>query len=97
MTKNQQDAEDAKRLGEIVEEAAEHARKEEYAASHAEYVADMNFRVKKRKDRLTNLFTNSCKYEELGWGLQELVDYVISLENIAAYSRPEIPLKSNDD
>jgi hypothetical protein len=53
------------------------------------------FERNRRRNRLANKFTNSCKYDELGFGLQELIDYALTLEDLVRPQYPRVPFESD--
>lgn len=53
------------------------------------------FELNRRRDKLTNIFTNSTHYEELGFGLKELINYTIELEDEAIASGGTFYVKSD--
>lgn len=53
------------------------------------------FELNRRRDKLTNHYTNSCKYEELGFGLQEMIDDFLALEDTIKRYEPERTLESD--
>lgn len=53
------------------------------------------FELNRRRDRLAVSFTNSYEYDELGFGLQDLIDYTIELEDLVREERPLEPMRSD--
>jgi hypothetical protein len=53
------------------------------------------FERNRRRNRLANRFTNSCNYDELGFGLQEMIDDFLALEDAIKMYEPERILESD--